>query len=218
MYTVQVTGSSASTGTVQVSKYSKVRNLYQGGDVQPVTLSSGQTVKIQVAYSSLPGDVNGDGKVDCADLLIVQGSLGKHTGQTGFDVRADSNLDGVVDTQDLSFVAQRLPGGISCQTAVPAVASLAPAVSSGANQTFTVTYNAPGGYQPLDVVNVLINNFLGRSPSLLPGIFSIIQQPLHRPGQWRRNATFREGDGRNWNPQQQPMHGLACGVLSNRQR
>ncbi|HYW47512.1 MAG TPA: FG-GAP repeat protein [Bryobacteraceae bacterium] len=42
----------------------------------------------------------------------------------------------------------------------PAVASLAPVASSGSSQMLTVTYNAPGGYQTLGVVNVLINNFL----------------------------------------------------------
>ena len=42
----------------------------------------------------------------------------------------------------------------------PTLVSLAPAVTTGTSQSLTVTYNAPGGYQSLDVVNVLINNFL----------------------------------------------------------
>ena len=42
----------------------------------------------------------------------------------------------------------------------PSPTSLTPAVSSGANQTLTATFNAPGGYQTLDVVNVLINTAL----------------------------------------------------------
>ena len=42
----------------------------------------------------------------------------------------------------------------------PAVTSLAPAASSGSSQSLAVTYNAPGGYRTLGVVNVLINNFL----------------------------------------------------------
>jgi hypothetical protein len=37
---------------------------------------------------------------------------------------------------------------------------LSPAVSSGSTQVLTVTFNAPGGYQTLDVVNVLINTAL----------------------------------------------------------
>jgi hypothetical protein len=42
----------------------------------------------------------------------------------------------------------------------PSLVSVSPAVSSGSNQTLTVIFNAPGGYQTLDVLNVLINNFL----------------------------------------------------------
>jgi len=44
--------------------------------------------------------------------------------------------------------------------ALPLVFSLTPAVSSGSSQILTVTYNAPGGYQTLDVVNALINTAL----------------------------------------------------------
>ena len=38
--------------------------------------------------------------------------------------------------------------------------SLAPVSSSGSSQTLTTVFNAAGGYQTLDVVNVLINNVL----------------------------------------------------------
>jgi len=62
----------------------------------------------------LPADLNGDGKVDCADLGIVKASFGKRTGQSGYDPRADVNRDGVVDVRDLAFVSQRLPVGTRC--------------------------------------------------------------------------------------------------------
>jgi hypothetical protein len=42
----------------------------------------------------------------------------------------------------------------------PTVVSLAPVSSSGGSQTLTTVFNAAGGYQTLDVVNVLINNVL----------------------------------------------------------
>src|SRR5262249_43506373 len=46
-------------------------------------------------------DVNGDGKIDCADLAIIKSpAFGKKTGEIGFDGRADVNRDGVVDIQD----------------------------------------------------------------------------------------------------------------------
>jgi hypothetical protein len=61
------------------------------------------------------GDLDGDLRVDCADVSIVQQALGKRTGQAGWDPRADTNLDGVVDIRDLSFVSQKLPAGTRCQ-------------------------------------------------------------------------------------------------------
>ncbi len=61
-----------------------------------------------------PGDLNVDGRVDCADLAIVRASLGKRTGDAGFDPRADVNNDGIVNLRDLSFVSQRVPTGTTC--------------------------------------------------------------------------------------------------------
>jgi hypothetical protein len=63
---------------------------------------------------NVPGDLNGDGKVDCGDLAIVSSAFGKHAGEPGFDPRADVNADGVVDLKDSSFVAQQLPSGVQC--------------------------------------------------------------------------------------------------------
>jgi hypothetical protein len=62
----------------------------------------------------LLGDASGDGTVDCADLAIVKASIGKRTGQAGFDARADLTGDGLVDARDLAYVSQRLPKGTVC--------------------------------------------------------------------------------------------------------
>ena len=60
-------------------------------------------------------DLNGDGRVDCADLAIVEASFGKRAGQPGYDPRADVvNADGVVDKADWTFVARRLAPGTRC--------------------------------------------------------------------------------------------------------
>ncbi|MQA41596.1 hypothetical protein GEV02_25955 [Rugamonas sp. FT29W] len=59
----------------------------------------------------LVGDINADGTINCDDYAIVKASLGKRTGQAGFDARADLNKDGVVDARDLSVVSQRIAGG-----------------------------------------------------------------------------------------------------------
>ena len=68
---------------------------------------------IPVTITSI-GDVNNDGKVDCADMAIVKASFGKKTGQAGFDARADVNGDGIVNVIDLSTVARQLPLGTTC--------------------------------------------------------------------------------------------------------
>jgi len=58
-----------------------------------------------------------------------------------------------------------LPGAMALASSLaagtpPSLVSLLPAVSSGSNQVFMVTYNAPSGYQTLDVLNLLINTAL----------------------------------------------------------
>jgi len=62
----------------------------------------------------LTGDLNNDGAVSCADVAIVKASLGKSTGQPGFNPVADVNGDGIVNIKDLAYVTQRLPAGTSC--------------------------------------------------------------------------------------------------------
>jgi hypothetical protein len=64
---------------------------------------------------SVPGDLNGDGVVDCADLNIIKASFGKKTGQAGFDPRADLNNDGIVNVIDLSAEARLVPAGTTCK-------------------------------------------------------------------------------------------------------
>jgi hypothetical protein len=61
--------------------------------------------------ASLVGDVNGDGKVDSSDILIVKAAMGTTAGQPGYDPRADVIRDGVVDRADLALVegASRRP-------------------------------------------------------------------------------------------------------------
>ena len=63
-----------------------------------------------------PADLNGDGKVDCADLAIVKSisTWGKRVGEPGFDARADANRDGIVDIRDWMFVRGRAPTGMTC--------------------------------------------------------------------------------------------------------
>jgi triacylglycerol esterase/lipase EstA (alpha/beta hydrolase family) len=79
---------------------------------QSVVTSSFTTANVVAAVK--PGDLNGDGIVNCADMAMVKASFGKGTGQVGFDTMADVNKDGVVDIRDLSYVSRLLSIGVKC--------------------------------------------------------------------------------------------------------
>lgn len=81
----------------------------------PDSTSGTGGVVILNSGAPVPGDVNGDGVVNCADLDIVKAAFGKTRSQAGFDARADVNFDGVVNILDLSVVAKQLPAGTVCQ-------------------------------------------------------------------------------------------------------
>jgi uncharacterized repeat protein (TIGR01451 family) len=129
------------------------------------------------------GDFNGDGK---RDLFVVRTPSSTSKGEVvimlgngsgGFTqavgggtyaflssnlqnaVVADFNGDGRTD------IAVTDPGNdaVVVLRGVPAAAqpiSVTPNTGSSLTQTFTFTFNAPGGWQSLSVVDVLINNFL----------------------------------------------------------
>jgi MBG domain (YGX type)/Dockerin type I domain len=78
--------------------------------------SASASVLINVnGRAPVPGDLNGDGVVDCNDLNIIKASFGKKAGQAGFDPRADINGDGIVNVIDLSAEAKLVPAGTVCK-------------------------------------------------------------------------------------------------------
>lgn len=60
------------------------------------------------AVVSESGDVNGDGLVDILDAVMVARAYGSIQGNTNYDARADLNLDGTINTQDISIVTNHL--------------------------------------------------------------------------------------------------------------
>jgi hypothetical protein len=53
----------------------------------------------------LPGDIDGDNKVNITDLGLLADSFGRSQGQTGFNPNADLNDDNKVDITDLGLLA-----------------------------------------------------------------------------------------------------------------
>jgi hypothetical protein len=64
--------------------------------------------------TAVPGDVDGDGDVDCDDVAIVKGAMGMSVSQYGYDLRTDVVYDKTTNVRDLAFVKARLPAGTVC--------------------------------------------------------------------------------------------------------
>jgi hypothetical protein len=56
----------------------------------------------------LPGDADGDGVVDQADLQLTRRAFGSHPGDPNFNVNADVNRDGRIGRIDLAYVQQNM--------------------------------------------------------------------------------------------------------------
>lgn len=82
-----------------------------GGDQHNEASAS---ASVSVSIVAVPGDVNGDGVVDCLDLELVKAAFGTKTGQAAFNPSADVNHDGVVNVLDLSYVARMVRAGTTC--------------------------------------------------------------------------------------------------------
>jgi hypothetical protein len=114
LYTLRMMGTAGGTGIVRVLRYSRYRNLPQTTLVINTALAPAESRTTLLTYSSVIGDIDGDGTVGCSDMTIVRSALGKRLGPPGFDPRADVTLDRIVDVRDLVFVSQRLPAGTRC--------------------------------------------------------------------------------------------------------
>jgi uncharacterized protein (DUF2141 family) len=60
----------------------------------------GGTIEVRI-----PGDINGEGKVDIYDAIAIASYFGLHEGQNGWNPDADLNHDGKIDIFDMIIVA-----------------------------------------------------------------------------------------------------------------
>ena len=73
---------------------------FYGSPIIPATTSTGGTVAMVACH-----DVNGDGRVTLADLIIVAGHYGTQTGDPGYVALYDVNSDGRINLSDLIIEA-----------------------------------------------------------------------------------------------------------------
>ncbi len=57
-------------------------------------------------------DINNDGQVNSADLMVIRASFGTAIGSANWNGRADLNQDGIIDILDAVIVASAQKGGL----------------------------------------------------------------------------------------------------------
>lgn len=87
----------------------------------------------------LPGDANGDLKVQKSDVDLIKGAIGSKTGDSKYNFNTDSNRDGVIDNTDLKYAQQNL--GVVVKVNPVITARLDPASDTGASDRITDKQN-----------------------------------------------------------------------------
>ncbi len=123
------------TATLDLSNVSLANSNYQ----LQITLASG--VVKTVDFHKLTGDVNGTRAVDFADQAVVEASMGKSTGDAGFDRNADVNGDGSVTSADLQIVQLANRGTVAVKTVTLGLSTTPPKVKAIGFGTFKVNGN-----------------------------------------------------------------------------
>lgn len=65
-------------------------------------------------WSGVTADVDGDGVVNCTDLAIARGQIGRRRGDDGFAPTADYEGNGTIDIRDIAAIARRVAAGSHC--------------------------------------------------------------------------------------------------------
>ncbi|MCY2953695.1 MAG: proprotein convertase P-domain-containing protein [Planctomycetota bacterium] len=118
------------TATLDLSKVALPDGNYQ------LQVKLGTGVVQTISFHKLTGDVDGTGTVDYVDQGIIQASLGKSSGQTGFDPNADVNHDGTVTNADLKVAQGAYRNTIAIKSVTLGLTSKAPRVKAIGFGTF----------------------------------------------------------------------------------
>ena len=130
--TVSVTDDDGGTGTdtaqvtVNASQIPGVTDLYVraksgktnlvwshvGGVSYNIYRSADGSAYELIGNKLVPGDMDGDGDIDGADLTIFNVSFGSQVGDTNYNILADINRDNVVDSADLYLISNPFGGDV----------------------------------------------------------------------------------------------------------
>jgi hypothetical protein len=112
----------------------------------------------------LPGDADGNGKVDAADIKAVKQDLGATSKNQNYNFAADANRDGRIGKIDLAYALQNQ--GVSTDITPVVSANLNPASDSGLQDRITnnQTVNFTGTGSPGATVTFTNTSFTNLAP------------------------------------------------------
>ncbi|WP_412542004.1 hypothetical protein R8Z50_05555 [Longispora sp. K20-0274] len=131
-------GSGLNPGIIRVRKTTETADILgahtinspgEASDFGLATLCTGVNYEIQIKTNFnttggyelvkvLVGDANADFVVDAADLAVIGGLQGRHTGDPGYTPWADTDRDGVIDADDTARANRNLGAATSLRLAV----------------------------------------------------------------------------------------------------
>jgi len=136
----------------------------------------GARVRFEIqGKNQLFGDVQGDGKVNGADLTAMKNALGSTSVDSNFSYETDLNGDGVVDPFDFGlllrnlrptrlnrYFASNLPKGLSLRKGV-----VNGQVSTAGSYSFTVGMHSECG-RSTKIIDLLVNSNVPPTPTVTP--------------------------------------------------
>lgn len=172
-----------------------------------------------VAQNSL--DVNGDGKIDVADLVLVASNFGKAMGAKA-NPNPDVNSDGIVDITDLLLVASELQVGVGAAPAQSELGvALEPAVQEWMERAMQLPYRDATVEKGIAVLKtLLVTSLRPAQTALLPNYPNPFNPETWMPYQLAEDAevTFTIYDARGRQVRQLDLGHRSVGIYQARTR
>ena len=168
-----------------------------------------------------PLDVNGDGKIDVADLVLVASNFGKSIGAKA-NPNPDVNSDGIVDITDLLLVASELQVGVGAAPAQSELGvALEPTVQEWMEQAMQLPYRDETVEKGIAVLKtLLVTSLLPAQTALLPNYPNPFNPETWMPYQLAEDAAvaFTMYDARGQQVRRLELGYRAAGIYQTRTR